>query len=110
MEPTHETMLHAAFEIDRIAARDRSARWGATREFFQTRGIVVPEYDPRGAIISLSSPYRLRAFSDLWRHELYALLQDQSVDPKRLGSYDLSRSEPCPCQSGRAFGMCHGKA
>jgi hypothetical protein len=109
MEPTHETMLDAAYEIDQVAAQDRSARWMETREFLLRHDIVVPDYDHRGAIISLASPERREPFRGISRYELYQLMHDLHVDLEKLGSYDLTRDEPCPCQSGRTFGKCHAR-
>jgi SEC-C motif-containing protein len=109
MEPTHESMLDAAFEIDQVAAKDRSARWMGTREFLLRHDIVVPDYDRRGAIISLALPERRAPFRDISRYELYELMHDLYVDMKKLGSYDLAGDEPCPCQSGRSFGKCHAR-
>jgi hypothetical protein len=107
MEPTHETMLTAAYAKDTAAAADRAARWRRIRAFFRDLRIEVPDYDRRGAIISLYSPSLCKPFAGIRRYQLYDLMHEMYVDLTKFGSYDVKPGEHCPCGSGRAFASCH---
>jgi hypothetical protein len=109
MEPVHETMLSAAFENDLQAARQRQDRWNETKVSFQRHGIMVPDYDARGSIISLDNPGLQVTFSGLKSHTLFRLLEEMSVDLTKLGSYNIEPSELCPCGSQLCFAACHWK-
>ena len=107
MEPTHDTMLSAAYQSDRNAAIDRSERWAKVREFYRHHGVSLPSYRKEGAIISLSTPMRWLPFTGIRRRQLQDLLQSLNVDLSKPGSYDIDQDEACPCKSGKQFGRCH---
>jgi hypothetical protein len=107
MEPSHETMLSAASEKDKIAAADRKVRWNQIANFFRSHHVDLPDYDGAGAIVSLSAPNRWQKFAGIRRYQLYDLLQETYVDLRKRGSYDLTLHEPCPCKSGLTYGECH---
>jgi len=109
MEPVHKSLLSAFDSKIKEAAVERIVRWKSIREKFRTHGFSLPEHKRGGAVISLYSTDRLVGFATLSRYELYELLHEYYVDLTKLGSYDISADENCPCRSGLSFGVCHGK-
>jgi SEC-C motif len=107
MEPTHETMLSASFRKNQVAAADRQKRWREIVAFYRRRRIDLPDYDARGAIISLFAPIHRDKFTGISRYRLYDLMHKMYIDLNKRGSYDLSPGEPCPCGSGKTFADCH---
>ncbi len=109
MEPTHETLLSGIWPADRTAGSGRAERWNEIRASYGDRGIRLPEYDRKGAIISLKAPHRRLPFVGLESHPFYDLvrLRELKVRLNKPGSYDLTLDEPCPCGSGRSYGECH---
>lgn len=109
MEPTHETMLSAAYQQDRTVAAERKARWDKVVKIFRSHRIKLPDYHPCGAVISLHKPRRKIEFADLSRDQLHDLMKEFGVDPTKRGSYHFKPRERCPCGSGLAYGRCHGR-
>ena len=72
---------------------------GAIADLFRLRRIELPDYDARGAIISLFASDHREKFTGISRYRLYDLMHKMYCDPNKRGSYDLTSDEPCPCVS-----------
>jgi hypothetical protein len=109
MEPTHETLLSGMWAADRAAGSRRAKCWKEIRGFYGAHRIELPEYDPKGAIISLKAPHRRLPFVGLESHPFYDLVQHKELKVllNKRGSHDLTLGERCPCGSRRRYGRCH---